>query len=366
MFTPEQIEAHDQVWSESNLVRRAYLPIDPVTNADGQKQPMGPLGFTQPSPVPPSIVELSRQTDMDMQRILGNPNEGQQVKSHTTSKTVDAVQRRIDGKSSLFISNMGKAVRRSGQIYLGMVPEVYSQPGRRLKGVGPMNESQRVELMKPTIREKGEEATGGLVLANDMTRAQFDVAVDIGPSSETKRDAAFEAGINMQAVTEDPQAKTVLTYHNMMNMRGEGVGYLRKWARKVLVKQGAFPPTPEEKKELEEAAKNAQPGPIEQLALAQAKEALAKVEELSARIHLVEAQAGKTKAETIKTLADVDIAREAAQADTIKTLSGVSLDRDIAKADAVKSLHDMHMAEAALQQTPAPGDGSKPSGSSQS
>jgi hypothetical protein len=366
IFISEQIEAHDAIWAEDNLVRRAYLPIDSVTNADGQKEPLGPVGWTKPSEVPPSIVELSRQTDMDMQRILGNPNEGQQVKSHTSSKTVDAVQRRIDGKSSLFISNMGKAVRRSGQIYLSMVPEVYSQPGRRLKGVGPMNESQRVELMKPTIREKGEEATGGLVLQNDMTRAQFDVAVDIGPSSETRRDAAFEAGINMQAVTEDPQAKTVLTYHNMMNMRGEGVGYLRKWARKVLVKQGVFPPTPEEQKMLEEAAKNAQPGPIEQLALAQAKEALAKVEELAAKIELETAQTGKTKAETIKTLADVDIAREAAQAETIKTLAGVNLEHHTAQVDTAKSLHDMRMAEVAAQQAPAPGGGSKPSGSSQS
>lgn len=364
IFISEQIEAHDAVWAEDNLVRRAYLPIDPVTNADGQKEPMGPVGWTKPSEVPPSIVELSRQTDVDMQRILGNPNEGQQVKSHTSSKTVDAVQRRIDGKSSLFISNMGKAVRRSGQIYLSMVPEVYSQPGRRLKGVGPMNESQRIELMKPAIREKDEESTGGLVLTNDMTRARFDVMIDIGPSSESRRDAAFEAGINMQAVTEDPEAKTVLTYHNLMNMRGEGVGYLRKWARKVLVKQGVFPPTPEEQKALEAAAQSAQPGPIEQLALAQAKEALAKVEELAAKIELEMAQVGKTKAETIKTLADVDLARQAAQAETIKTLAAIDVERGTANVDAARSLHDMRMAEVAVQQSPTPGGGSESSGSS--
>lgn len=383
IFTPEQIEAHDATWANDNLERRPYLPVDPVTNAEGQKEPMGPLGFTQPTPVPPAIVELSRQTDVDMQRILGNPNEGQEVKSHTSSKTVDAVQRRIDGKSSLFISNMGKAIRRSGQIYLSMMSEVYTQPGRRLKGVGPMNEPQRVELMKPVIREQGEEATGGLVLSNDLTRVQFDVTIDIGPSSETRREAAFEAGINMQAVTEDPEAKTVLTYHNIMNMRGEGVAYLRKWARKVLVKQGVFPPTPEEAKALEAAAANAQPGPIEQLALAQAQEALAKVKELAAKIELEMAQVGKTKAETIKTLADVNMAQQAAQADTIKaladvevaretarisnmkTLADASLERQTAEADAAKSLHDMRMAEVAAQQSSTPGDGSKPSGSSQ-
>lgn len=348
-MTPEQSAGFEEIYAGDNIENRAYLPINPITNAEGQQESIGPVAWTKVPNVPPATAALHQQVDTDMKEILGNPDQGEKVVSHVSGKSVQAVQRRVDSKSSLYLSNMGKAMRWSGKIWLGMAPEVYNKEGRKMKGVGPKGELTRVELKKPIV-DKDQK----LKTANDLSRAKLDVAVSVGPSSDSKREAAVEAGINMLAVTEDPETKAVITLHILMNMTGEGTDDMREWARRNLVEKGVLKPTPEEAEAMAQAKQNQEPTPIDKLALAQAEEAMAKVRNAAAQQALTLARTDQTKADTMATLADIDLKGQTAQADAVKSLHDMQMAAAAARTEAVTA-----QAEAAAAQSSS-GEGAPP------
>ena len=341
IVTPGQMEGHDDTWARENVDNLTHVLLNPIQNAEGQMEALPPLGWTEPGVVPPAVGALHQLIDIDLKELGGNVDEGQKVVSHVSGSSIKAIHARVDKKSYLYISDMADGMRRNGQVWLGFAPDIYDQPGRKLKGVGPRNELRQVELQRPTVAD-----TGRLEITNDLRRIKLDVAVEVGPSSESRQEAAMQFGTDMLGVTQDPKTQSVVTLYIMMNMKGEGSAAMREYARRTLVTEHSVLEfaTPEEKQALEEAAKNQQPQPIEQLALAQAKEALAKAEKVMADIQLTLAKVEETRVNTAATAASVDLERGKAELDAMKTLADASLARDSAQVDAAKSLQDMAIA----------------------
>jgi hypothetical protein len=148
--------------------------------------------------------------------------------------------------------------------------------------------------------------TGEMETENDLSNAKFDVDVQVGPSSSSKRAATVRALTGMMAITQDPETTQVLQAMAMMNMEGEGISEVRDFFRKKLLKLGAVAPTDEEAQQLANAQVNAQPDPNTQYLQAAAEEASANATQARAKTVLTVAQAEETKAKTMKTLADID------------------------------------------------------------
>jgi len=170
-----------------------------------------------------------------------------------------------------------------------------------MKSIGSQGEMTSVELMRPMMSESGEQE-----MENDLSSAQFDVTVDVGPSSSSKRASTVRALTGMAAITEDPETKQVLGAMAMMNMEGEGIEEVRDYFRRKLLNMGVVKPTEEEAKQLKEAKENAQPDANTIYMQAAAQEASANAALKNAQTVKTIKDAELTEAKTIETMTNID------------------------------------------------------------
>ena len=305
ILTPEQIAGHQVMWAEDNLKNYPYLLINPITDQNGNQAPSPPVGYTRSSAIPPAMAALLQITEQDMQDVLGNQQNGEQMVSNVSGKAVEMIQNRLDTQTFLLLSNFAKGVRRSGEIWLGMARDVYIEAQRQMKSVGSQDEVTTVELQRPVIDDKG-----ALVLQNDLSRASFDVSVDVGPTSSNKRASTVRALTSMMAISDDPETKMVLQAMALMNMEGEGIADIREHFRQKLLMMGVVKPTEEEAQKLAEMAQNQQPDPQAVYLQAAAEQALAEATKARADTVLTAAKAEQAKAVTLKTVAETDAAEQ--------------------------------------------------------
>lgn len=182
-----------------------------------------------------------------------------------------------------------------------------------MKTVAADDKAGSVVVNQPVIDQK----TGEKRVKNDMTKAPFDVDVDVGPSSSSKRAATVRALTGIAATTDDPETKQALTFSTIANLEDEGLGDLRDWARARAVRMGIMKPTEEEKQELSQEQANQQPDP-------QAAYLLAEAEKSKADTGLKAAQTEKAKADTAATLAGIDADQRQQAIDAAKTILDVT------------------------------------------
>jgi hypothetical protein len=311
ILTPEQIAGHQLMWAEDNLKDYPYLLINPITNADGSQTISGPVAYTRSPAIPPAMAALLQVTEQDMQDILGNPQAGEKVVSNVSGKAVEMIQQRLDMQTFIYMSNFAKAMKRCGEIWLSMAKDVYVEEGRQMKVITDNGDTDSVTLMQPTI----DQETGEVKMANDLGAAKFDVDVDVGPSSSSKRAATVRALTGMMQITQDPETLQVLGAMAMMNMEGEGVGDVQDYFRKRLIRMGVVKPTDAEAEALmaEMQAAGQQQDPNAIFLQAAAEEAVAK--------------AARARADTVETIASAELKR----AQTAETMAKASeIDQNIA------------------------------------
>ena len=290
ILTPEQVTGHQVMWADDNIRNYPYLLINPITGPDGSQQVSGPVAYTRSPQIPPAMAALMQITEQDMQDILGSSQQADKMVSNISGKAIEMIQTRLDMQTFIYMSNFAKGMQRCGEIWLSMARDIYVEEGRKMKTIGVNDEVGMVELMKPTVSEAGE-----VVMENDLSRAKFDVNVEVGPSSTSKRAATVRALTGMMAITDDPQTKQVLQAMAMMNMEGEGISDVRDYFRKQLVRMGVVKPTEQEQEEMMVELQGQPEDPNKVFLQAAAEEAIAK--------------AAKARADTVKTVADAGLSR---------------------------------------------------------
>lgn len=308
ILTPEQVAGHQVMWSEDNIKNYPYLLVNPITDAAGNEVASGPIGYTKPPSIPPAMAALLQLTEDDMQDLLGNQQQGEQMASNVAQGTVEIIQNRLDMQTYIYMSNMAKAMRRCGEIWLSMAKDVLVEEGRMMKHIGAQGEMDRIQLLRPIVKESGE-----IEYSNDLSRAKLDVTVEVGPSSSTKRASTVRALTSMAAITDDAETKQVLGAMAMMNMEGEGIGDVRAYFRKKLLRMGVVEPTEQEAKEMAEEAQNAKPSAQDQYLQAAAANEQQKAVKAQADTIKTQAQTDQIRAETAEIVADID-AKEQKQA----------------------------------------------------
>jgi hypothetical protein len=316
ILTPEQIAGHQVMWAEDNIKNYPYLLINPITDANGQTLPSGPVAYSQSAVIPPAMGALFQITELDMSEILGNPQQGEKMVSNISGKAVEMIQQRLDMQTFIYMSNFAKAMKRCGEIWLSIAKDIYVEEGRRMKKVGGNNDINNVTLMKPKLNQEN----GMVEVENDLSMANFDVVSDVGPSSASKKAATVQAITGMMQITQDPETLQVLGSMAMLNMEAEGVEDVQAYFRNRLIKMGVVKPTEEETAKLQAEMQGQQPDPNAQYLAAAAEEAQAK--------------AAQARATVIKTLADSELAK----AKTMETISGIDLKAQSQSLDMIEKL----------------------------
>ena len=316
VFSPEQVAGFEIMWQEDNVKNYPYLLVNPITNADGSEQLAGAADYTRAPQIPPAMAALLQITEVDMQDLLGKQEAGEDMQPNLSGKAVELIQNRLDQQNFIYMSNMAKAIKRSGEVWLSMSRDIMVEEKRTMKSIATTGEISSVQLSVPVLDSK----TGLLETKNDMSRAKFDVAVDVGPTSSSKRAATVRSLTGMMQLTSDPETQSILTSMALMNMEGEGLSDARKFFRKRLVGMGVVEPTEEEMQQMQEAAMSQQPNPNDIYLQAAAAEA--------------EAKAGKAQADTAHTLAKT----QETEAKTAEILAGIDSQ---ARNDALKVAKEM-------------------------
>lgn len=304
IFTPEQIAGHQVMWAEDNLKNYPYLLINQLTDPNGNPAIVGPNAYTKAPELPPALAALLQITEQDMQDLLGNQQAGEQLQPNISGKAIELIQGRLDMQTFIYMSNMAKAVKRSGEIWLSMAKDIFIEEGRKMKGINNGGEVESIELLKSRVDE-----SGAIEHENDLSEADFDVAVDVGPSSASKRQTTVRSLTGMMQITQDPETLQVLGAMAMMNMEGEGIQDVRDYFRKKLIKMGVVEPTDEEMQALIQEIQNTPPDPNAQFLKASADQAAAEAGKARASTLLNVAKAKESEAKTVETLANIDMSQ---------------------------------------------------------
>ena len=320
ILTPEQVSGHQLMWADDNLRNFPYLLVNPITAPDGSQTISGPVAYTRSAQIPPAMAALLQITEQDMQDILGSSQQADKMVSNISGKAVEMIQTRIDMQTYIYMSNFAKGMKRCGEIWLSMAKDIYVEEGRRMKVIGRTEDVDTVELMQPMVSDTGE-----VVMQNDLSQAKFDVVVDVGPSSSSKRAATVRALTGMMAITDDAQTKQVLQAMAMMNMEGEGIGDVRDFFRKQLLRMGVVKPTEQEAEELmaEQQAQGQQQDPNAIFLQAAAEEAVAKAAQARASTIKTVADASLANAKTAETLANIENEDQRLAVESARTISNL-------------------------------------------
>lgn len=319
IFTNEQVSKYAVMWAEDNVKKYAYLLADPVTDQDGKIVQTGPIGYTKSPNVPPAMAALVQIAEQALSDLLGNQQAGEQLQPNLSGKAVELIQTRLDMQVFIYISNLAKSMKRCGEIWLSMMRDIAVEESRRMKTVDSSGQPGSVLLNETAF----DAEKGATVVKNDITKATFDVNVDVGPSSGSKRAATVRALTGMMSITQDPETSQVLTAMAMLNMEGEGISEVREFFRAKLVRMGAVKPNEEEAAQMQEAQAQQQPDPQSLFLMAEAEKAQAETE--------------RVKAETVETIANVELKR-AQTAEAYAKAMGETNNQQIASAQALAEL----------------------------
>lgn len=301
IMLPEQVAGYEMMWAEDNIKDFPYLLVNPITDAGGASMPAGPVAYTKSPQIPQAMAALLQITDMDMTELLGRQESGEQLPANVSGKAIELVQSKLDMQAFIYMSNMSKAIKRSGEVWLSMAKDVLVERGRKMKTLNSEYEAGQVELGKPMLNPE----TGEIEYENDLRNAKIELSVDVGPSSSSKRASTVRTITGLMQMTQDPENMAILNAMAMMNMEGEGLSDIRKFYRKKLVKMGVIQPSEQEARDLAEAAENEQPDANQEYLKAAAQTEMAKSEKAKADTLLSIAKTDETKADTMETLSKI-------------------------------------------------------------
>jgi hypothetical protein len=346
ILTPEQIAGHADMWAQDAIEKFPYLLVNPILDTATGQQIIAPVAYTKAPNMPPAMAALAQLAAQSLEDMLGNQQAGEQLEPNQSGKAVELIQQRLDMQVFIYIDNFKKMIKQVGHVWQSMASELLHEPGRRMKTIDHADQTGTVELMKPMIdKESGER-----YLANDLSRAKFDVIPDVGPSSVSRKAALVRELTGILQMTQDPDTMTVLTSMILMNLEGEGMSDIRSYYRGKLVRMGVIQPTDDEKQQLmaeQQQAANQPPDAQSQFLLESAKKAAADAQKSQAQTELTVAQTEKTRADAMVAIAGIGQAQQAHTLDVVQHLDGQQM------AQAQLAHEVQQAAQAAAQQAAA-------------
>ena len=180
-----QIENHEQEWGSANTATHAYLQYKPREVGGAMVPPPARQTFEPPiqaiSLAQGSAVDNLKATTGVYDPSLGN-------RSNETSG-IAIRQRLMQGSTANyhFIDNLQTAITYEAKCLIDLIPKIYDRPGRVIRIIGEDDTQEDVTLNQAHVDAKG------VMQFFQLDAGRYDVAVDIGPSYQTKRQEASES-----------------------------------------------------------------------------------------------------------------------------------------------------------------------------
>lgn len=302
IFAPQQIVKHQTMWTDHiQGDRQAFLVADPLEDANGNIAHQGPLAYTKAPVIPQAVEALMNVIEQDLRDLLGNTQGREDMIANRSGIAEEIIQQRLDMQAFIYIGNMAQAKKREGEVWLGMAREIYVENMRVMRGIDSLGNAKQITLNESSIGENDES-----ISRNDLSKANLGLAVKVGPSSSSKKEATLRKIKEMMQVTADQEMMQILSLLAFLNMEGEGVSDARQFVREKLIKMGVIEPNEEEAQKLAEEAANMPPDPQAQYLESLSVQAEAEAQKAQANMVESLAKADKAQAEAVETMASID------------------------------------------------------------
>lgn len=189
-LTPTQLaglETHLAEAHKKNYPFNLYN-ADPLVNNGGP-----PVRQGGPQ-VPTALIQEAQMASDDIKAVTGIFDASLGARGNETSgKAINARKQQGEIANFNYADNMGKAVKRTWEILVDLVPKVFdTEQTLRILGADGKESYETVNKKDPM--------TGKVI--NDLSRGRFDTAITIGPSYATRRMEAAEAYTQMAGMDE--------------------------------------------------------------------------------------------------------------------------------------------------------------------
>jgi hypothetical protein len=183
--TPTQAKGHAEMWAEAHRKNFPFLLYNPDTQAPGAPQRMGG------PEVPIALMQQTIVASQDIRETTGLHEASFGEESEEKSGIALArKQHQAQIVTYNFPDNMAKGVKRTWEIMLDYIPEIYdTERELRIIGADGAEDYETVNEMVPAVDAEGMPTT---TRVNDMASGKYDVTVTVGPSFSTMRQEAAE------------------------------------------------------------------------------------------------------------------------------------------------------------------------------
>jgi hypothetical protein len=194
MVTETNVAKYQDRWETANTENDPYLIFMPDNLNGGQApQRISPPVSSQ------GITDGLLMAVEDLKGVIGIYDAGLGNKSNETSgKAILARQREGDVGSFLYIDNFSRAVSRTGQIIVDLIPHVYDTE-RLIRIMGEDGKIDALHINKLV----GRDEQGQDIYENDLTVGSYDVVATVGPSYTTRREEAKEGMLALLQAVPD-------------------------------------------------------------------------------------------------------------------------------------------------------------------
>lgn len=263
MATPNQIKGFEEMYK--NVGETDYSTL--MYNE-------GPLGAPQrsaPPDVPGALIQASAEDNEDMKQITGlyDPSLGASQTARS-GRAVLAEQAQGNTANFDFIDNLSRSLKFAGEIYADLAPKIYDTTRTR-RVLGKDDSEDFIQLNIPIY----DVQTGKTIYLNDLSQAQFDVTVNIGPSFASQR---MEANEMLLKLSENPIMAPVVADLLAKTMDFPLADELEKRLRRIGIQQGIIEPDPENPNE------KPGPSPQEQMLMQQIQQGEQAMQELAGQL----------------------------------------------------------------------------------
>ena len=288
-----QIENRESEWANANIRNYAVLQYKPKAIGDHLVPPPQRQAFEPP------VIAISHaraQAADDIKATTGIYDASLGARSNEVSgRAILARQREGDVANFHYSDGINTATTHEARIIVDLIPRIYDRPGRVARIIGDEGDERQVRLNEETTDK-------GIRRIYALGAGTYDVAIDVGPSFQTKRQEAAESMLEFVRVF--PAAAPIIGDLLALNMDWPGAQDIADRLKTLLppelqVDEGEGAPAipPEVQAKLEQAGQM-----IEQLT-ARLNEMTSEMEgkklelESKERIELMKIQAGLVKAD---------------------------------------------------------------------
>ena len=213
MVAPEAIQGYETEYANANIENRPFLPYN-HKDEDGNPLPV-PVKIPPPA-MPNAYNEVLSLSTEQLRQVTGQYQATQGMPGNETSgKAIQARQRQGDTATYHFINRLAAAIRFSGKIIIDLIPHIYDTE-RVIKILGEDGTEQAIKIDPNSAQahqqlqnpEDDDFNPTEIAAVLNPTIGIYTVEADIGPSYGTRRQEAYNAGIQM--ITQAPELMKVI------------------------------------------------------------------------------------------------------------------------------------------------------------